>query len=57
MYVLIVFAHPKRHGSFIHSILTEFIRGLEEAGHSYEIVDLYRIGFNQVFREQRKLPQ
>ena len=52
MNVLVVFAHPKRKGSFNHAILKEFTRGLRPGGHTYEIVDLYRIGFDPVFREK-----
>ncbi len=50
MNVLVVFAHPKRN-SFNHAVLKEFTRGLEAGGHTYEIVDLYRIGFDPVFKE------
>jgi len=49
---LVVFAHPKHKGSFNHAILEEFTRGLRAGGHSYEIVDLYRIRFDPVFRER-----
>ena len=52
MNVLIVFAHPKPYGSFNHAVLKEFTRGLEDGKHQYEIVDLYRIGFDPVFRQQ-----
>ena len=45
MKVLVVFAHPKPSGSFNHAILESFIAGLKAAGHSYDVVDLYRIGF------------
>lgn len=50
MKVLIVFAHPKPEGSFHHAVLEEFSQGLADGGHTYEIVDLYRIGFDPVFR-------
>ena len=50
MHVLIIFAHPKSKGSFNHAILDEFTRGLQDAGHSYEVVDLYRINFDPVIR-------
>ena len=56
MNVLVVFAHPKRNGSFNHAILKEFTRGLEAGGHTFEIVDLYRIGFDPVFSEGVKSP-
>ncbi len=51
MRVLTVYAHqdPK---SFCHAVLEEFTRGLEEAGHASEVVDLYAIRFDPVFRMQ-----
>ena len=51
MRVLTVYAHqdPK---SFCHAVLEEFTRGLEEAGHASEVVDLYAIRFDPVFRTQ-----
>jgi NAD(P)H dehydrogenase (quinone) len=52
MNVLIIFAHPRPKGSFNHAVLDQFTRGLADAGHSFEVVDLYRIGFDPVFREQ-----
>ncbi len=52
MNVLVIFAHPKPKGSFNHAVLKEFTQGLEDGGHTYEIVDLYRIGFDPVFRVQ-----
>ena len=48
MKVLTIFAHPN-HTSFCHAILERFDRGLADAGHSNEIVDLYAIGFDPVF--------
>jgi len=56
MHVYIVFAHPSKE-SFSWSVLQAFTRGLREAGHSFEIGDLYETGFeseldeNQYFRE------
>jgi NAD(P)H dehydrogenase (quinone) len=50
MKVLIIFAHPNPM-SFTKAILDNFVRGLKESGHSYEIVDLYRIRFNPVFQD------
>jgi NAD(P)H dehydrogenase (quinone) len=49
MKVLTVYAHPNPK-SFCHAILQEFTRGLEEAGHTSEVVDLYAIQFDPVFR-------
>ena len=45
MKVLIVYAHPNPQ-SFNHAILESFTKGLAEAGHTYEVVDLYAIKFN-----------
>lgn len=44
MHVYIVFAHPSK-VSFSRSVLEAFVRGLEDAGHSYEVADLYGMGF------------
>ena len=49
MKVLTVYAHPNRK-SFCHAILQQFTKGLEEAGHASEVVDLYAIRFDPVFR-------
>ena len=51
MRVLIVYAHPSPK-SFCHAILQQFTKGLEEAGHTSEVVDLYAIRFDPVFRMQ-----
>ena len=51
MRVLTVYAHPNPK-SFCHAILQQFTRGLEEAGHVSEVVDLYAIRFDPVFRMQ-----
>jgi NAD(P)H dehydrogenase (quinone) len=49
MRVLTVFAHPNPK-SFCHAILQQFTKGLADAGHSSEVVDLYAIRFDPVFR-------
>jgi NAD(P)H dehydrogenase (quinone) len=49
MRVLTVYAHPNPK-SFCHAILEQFTKGLEDAGHTSEVVDLYAIRFNPVFR-------
>jgi NAD(P)H dehydrogenase (quinone) len=49
MRVLTVYAHPNPK-SFCHAILQQFTKGLEDAGHSSEVVDLYAIRFDPVFR-------
>jgi NAD(P)H dehydrogenase (quinone) len=51
MKVLTVYAHPNPK-SFCHAILQEFTRGLTDAGHVSEVVDLYAIDFDPVFRIQ-----
>ena len=50
MKVLIVFAHPNPM-SFTKAILDNFVRGLKEAGHQYEILDLYKEKFNPIFQD------
>lgn len=49
MNILTVYAHPNPK-SFCHAILQQFTRGLEDAGHVSDVVDLYAIGFDPVFR-------
>jgi len=49
MKVLTVYAHPNPK-SFCHAILQQFTKGLEDAGHISEVVDLYAIRFDPVFR-------
>ena len=51
MKVLTVYAHPNPK-SFCHAILQQFTKGLEDAGHMSEVVDLYAIHFDPVFRTQ-----
>ena len=51
MKVLIIFCHPSK-DSFTYEVKEAFIKGLESAGHSYEISDLYADGFNPVMSEQ-----
>ncbi len=50
MKVLIIFAHPNPL-SFTRAVLDNFVRGIKEAGHQYEVVDLYKIKFNPVFKD------
>jgi NAD(P)H dehydrogenase (quinone) len=50
MKVLTVYAHHNPR-SFCHAVLERFCAGLDHAGHSNEIVDLYAIHFDPVFRE------
>jgi NAD(P)H dehydrogenase (quinone) len=64
MKVFIVYAHPGR-DSFTREARDSFIRGLESAGHSWVLSDLYQMGFKtdmsegEYLREayyQRELP-
>ena len=50
MKILTVYAHPNPK-SFCQAVLQQFTDGLKAAGHSNEVVDLYAIGFDPVFRE------
>lgn len=45
MNVLIVFDHPRRN-SLTGAVLDVFVEGLESAGHTAEIADLHREGFD-----------
>ncbi len=51
MRVLTVIAHPNPK-SFCHAVLERFTAGLKEAGHESEVVDLYAIRFDPVFRTE-----
>lgn len=48
--VLVVYCHPSEN-SFTNIIKNSFIKGLEDAGHTYVISDLYKEGFNPVMSE------
>ena len=50
MNVLVVYCHPCEN-SFTNIIKNSFIKGLEDAGHTYVISDLYKDGFNPVMSE------
>jgi NAD(P)H dehydrogenase (quinone) len=50
MRVLTVYAHPNPK-SFCHAVLDRFTAGLADGGHSSEVVDLYAIKFDPVFRQ------
>lgn len=49
MKVLTVYANPNPK-SFCHAILEQFSKGLKDAGHTNEVVDLYAIRFNPVLK-------
>ena len=54
MKVLVVYCHPSAN-SFTHMIKESFVKGLSDAGHSYEISDLYSQGFNPIMSEAEYL--
>lgn len=47
MHVYVVFVHPSRM-SFSHSVLDAFTRGLRNAGHTFDVGDLYEMGFESI---------
>ncbi len=49
MKVLTIIANPNPK-SFCHAILQRFTAGLQEVGHTNEVIDLYAIRFDPVFR-------
>jgi NAD(P)H dehydrogenase (quinone) len=51
MKVLTVYAHHDP-ASFCHGVLERFTTGLTDAGHTSEVVDLYAIKFDPVFRDR-----
>ena len=44
MHIYILYAHPNQK-SFCREVLKHFIQGLAEAGHTHEVCDLYKNGF------------
>ena len=54
MKVFIVYAHPSD-DSFTRHVKDSFISGLEAAGHSYVISDLYKMGFRTDMSEEEYL--
>ena len=51
MKIFIVYCHPSQ-DSFTCIVKDSFIKGLEDAGHTYEISDLYADKFNPVMSEE-----
>ena len=49
MNVLTIYANPNPK-SFCHAVLEQFTKGLADAGHHQEVVDLYGIGFDPVLQ-------
>jgi len=54
VHVYVIFAHPSER-SFSRSVLDAFTEGLREAGHSYEVADLYEMGFRSEMDEAQYL--
>ena len=52
MQVYIIYAHPARK-SFSRDVLQAFIKGLKDAGHIFEINDLYQTGFQSEMDEKQ----
>lgn len=50
MRVLTVYAHPNP-SSFSHAALEHFTRGLTDAGHEPDVLDLYALKFDPVFTD------
>ncbi len=44
MHIYILFAHPGKQ-SFCRDVLSCFLRGLDDGGHSYDVCDLYAEGY------------
>src|SRR5512143_3053394 len=49
MKILTVIANPNPK-SFCHAVLRQFLSGLKDAGHTGDVVDLYAVRFDPVFR-------
>lgn len=54
MHVYVVFPHPSER-SCSRSVLAAFTKGLAAAGHTYEVGDLYRMGFQSEMDEAQYL--
>ena len=54
MHIFIVYTHPSE-DSFTRHVRDEFIRGLQSAGHTYEISDLYKMNFQTDMTEAEYL--
>ena len=51
MNVLVVYCHPSS-DSFTCKVKESFLRGLSQAGHSFEVADLYAMGFETDFSQE-----
>ena len=54
MKVLVVYCHPSE-DSFTAQVKKEFIKGLDDAGHDWVLLDLYQEDFNETFSESEYL--
>lgn len=54
MKVLVVYCHPSE-DSFTAQVKKEFIKGLDDAGHDWELLDLYQENFSETFSESEYL--
>lgn len=54
MKVLVVYCHPSEN-SFTDKVKKSFVKGLEDAGHTYIISDLYAEKFNPIMSEEEYL--
>ena len=54
MHVYVILAHPSGR-SFSRSVFEAFTRGLSDAGHSFEVGDLYAMGFRSEMDETQYL--
>lgn len=50
MKTLVIYAHPSP-ASFCHALVEAFTEGLKKSKHEFEILDLYKTGFNPVLSE------
>ena len=51
MNILILYAHPKKEGSFTAALCDAFLKGIKKTSHTVDIIDLYREDFNPVLSE------
>ena len=54
MKVFVVYAHPSSN-SFTYQAKEQFLAGLRDAGHTYEVSDLYAMDFKETFTEKEYL--
>jgi len=54
MHVFVIYVHPSD-DSFTYNVKNEFVKGLEDNGHTYSLSDLYRMKFNCEMSEDEYL--